>query len=90
MTTRRFLLALASLMVALVGLEACSCDPRAEHFIPTGEFVVGPGFVDFTFEPYASAHIETMTVAMPFRLEERYAIIEMLAREVMPRVGAAR
>jgi hypothetical protein len=26
-------------------------------------------------------------VAMPFRLEERYAIIETLAREVMPRVG---
>jgi hypothetical protein len=27
-----------------------------------------------------------MTVAMPFRLDERYAIIETLAREVMPRV----
>jgi hypothetical protein len=27
-------------------------------------------------------------VAMPFRLEERYAIIETLAREVMPRVRA--
>jgi hypothetical protein len=26
-------------------------------------------------------------VAMPFRLEERYAIVDTLAREVMPRVS---
>ena len=32
--------------------------------------------------------VDKVIVAMPFRLEERYAIIETLAREVMPRVGA--
>jgi 5,10-methylenetetrahydromethanopterin reductase len=32
--------------------------------------------------------VENVIVAMPFRLEERYAIIETLAREVMPRVRA--
>jgi 5,10-methylenetetrahydromethanopterin reductase len=33
--------------------------------------------------------VDKVIVAMPFRLEERYAIIETLAREVMPRVRAA-
>jgi 5,10-methylenetetrahydromethanopterin reductase len=41
------------------------------------------------FEALHAQGIENMTVAMPFRLDERYAIIETLAREVMPRVGAA-
>jgi alkanesulfonate monooxygenase SsuD/methylene tetrahydromethanopterin reductase-like flavin-dependent oxidoreductase (luciferase family) len=31
--------------------------------------------------------VDKVIVAMPFRLEERYAIIETLAREIMPRVG---
>jgi 5,10-methylenetetrahydromethanopterin reductase len=33
--------------------------------------------------------VDKVIVAMPFRLEERYAIIETLAREVMPRVRAS-
>jgi 5,10-methylenetetrahydromethanopterin reductase len=31
--------------------------------------------------------VDKVIVAMPFRLEERYAIIETLAHEIMPRVG---
>jgi alkanesulfonate monooxygenase SsuD/methylene tetrahydromethanopterin reductase-like flavin-dependent oxidoreductase (luciferase family) len=38
------------------------------------------------FDALHAQGIASMTVAMPFRLDERYAIIETLAREVMPRV----
>ncbi len=38
------------------------------------------------FEEIASQGVETFLVAMPFILEERFRIIEMLAKEVIPRV----
>jgi 5,10-methylenetetrahydromethanopterin reductase len=41
------------------------------------------------FEGLQAEGVDKVIVAMPFRLEERYAIIETLAREVMPRVRAA-
>jgi 5,10-methylenetetrahydromethanopterin reductase len=40
------------------------------------------------FDGLKAQGVERVIVAMPFRLEERYAIIETLAREVMPRVRA--
>jgi 5,10-methylenetetrahydromethanopterin reductase len=39
------------------------------------------------FEGLAEMNVETFLVAMPFRLEKRIAIIEMLGREVLPRIG---
>ena len=39
------------------------------------------------FESLADMNVETFLVAMPFSLEERVAIIEMLGREVLPRVA---
>jgi len=39
------------------------------------------------FEEIADQGVETFLVAMPFILEERFRIIEMLAKEVIPRVG---
>jgi len=39
------------------------------------------------FDALHAQGVASMTVAMPFRLEERYAIVETLAREVMPRVS---
>lgn len=41
------------------------------------------------FEGLQAQGVDKVIVAMPFRLEERYAIIETLAREVMPRVRAS-
>lgn len=41
------------------------------------------------FEQLQASGVENMIVAMPFRLDERYAIIETLGREVMPRVSDA-
>jgi hypothetical protein len=40
------------------------------------------------FEGLQAQGVGKVIVAMPFRLEERHAIIETLAREVMPRVRA--
>ncbi len=40
------------------------------------------------FEALHAMGVERMIVAMPFSLEERYAIIETLAHDVMPRVSA--
>ncbi len=39
------------------------------------------------FEEVAGLGVETFLVAMPFLLEERFRIIDLLAREVIPRVG---
>ena len=40
------------------------------------------------FETLHAMGVQRIIVAMPFGLEERYTIIETLAREVMPRVSA--
>jgi alkanesulfonate monooxygenase SsuD/methylene tetrahydromethanopterin reductase-like flavin-dependent oxidoreductase (luciferase family) len=39
------------------------------------------------FEAIADQGVETFLVAMPFILEERFRIIDVLAKEVIPRVG---
>ena len=39
------------------------------------------------FEEVAGQGVESFLVAMPFVLEERFRIIDLLAREVIPRVG---
>ena len=42
------------------------------------------------FEALQALGVTDMIVAMPFTLEERYAIIETLGREVLPRLGVGR
>ena len=39
------------------------------------------------FEELAFQNVETFLVATPFSLEERFEIIEVLGREVVPRFG---
>jgi hypothetical protein len=39
------------------------------------------------FDKVAVQEVESFLVAMPFILEERFRIIDLLAREVIPRVG---
>lgn len=41
------------------------------------------------FEELQAMGVDNMIVAMPFRLDERYHIIETLGREVLPRVSVA-
>lgn len=51
--------------------------------VSVGEDLVTP------FERLQAQGVDKVIVAMPFRLEERYAIIETPARDVIPRVRAA-
>jgi hypothetical protein len=46
-------------------------------------------FILFLFDRQAAMGVDNMTVAMPFRLDARYKIIETLGREVFGRVSDA-
>ena len=69
-----------------VGSKTKNADRITDYIIDRFAFVGTPADVVARFETLKALGVENVIVAMPFRLEERYAIIETLAREVMPRV----
>jgi 5,10-methylenetetrahydromethanopterin reductase len=71
-----------------VGSKTKNADRITDYIIDRFAFVGTPADVVARFEILQSLGVKNVIVAMPFRLEERYAIIESLARDVMPRVAA--
>lgn len=72
-----------------VGSKTRNADHITDYIIDRFAFVGTSTDVVARFETLKSLGVENVIVAMPFGLEERYAIIETLARDVMPRVSGA-
>ena len=68
-----------------VGHRTKNAGYVTDYMIDRFAVVGAPGDVVARFETLRAMGVEKAIVAMPFRLEERYEIIETLAREVMPR-----
>lgn len=69
-----------------VGSKTKNAHLITDYIIDRFAFVGTPADIVARFDILRSLDVENVIVAMPFRLEERYAIIETLARDVMPRV----
>ncbi len=69
-----------------VGSKTKNADRITDYIIDRFAFVGTPADVVARFETLKALGVENVIVAMPFRLEERTAIIETLARDVMPRM----
>lgn len=72
-----------------VGAKTRNAERITDYIVDRFAIAGTPADLVERFEGLHAAGVETVIVAMPFRLEERYAIIETIAREVMPRVAAA-
>lgn len=72
-----------------VGAKTKNAERITDYIVDRFAIAGTPADLVERFEGLHDQGVETVVVAMPFRLEERYAIIETLAREVMPRVDAA-
>lgn len=70
-----------------VGARTRNAERVTDYIIDRFGIVGTVAEVVARFEEVAAQGVETFLVAMPFRLEERMAIVEMLAREVLPRVA---
>ncbi len=70
-----------------VGPETKNANYVTDYMIDRFGIVGTASDVVSRFEGLADMNVETFLVAMPFSLEERIAIIEMLGREVLPRIG---
>jgi len=70
-----------------VGAKTKNAERITDYIIDRFAFVGTPADVAGRFETLKALGVENVIVAMPFRLEERIAIIEALARDVMPRVA---
>lgn len=70
-----------------VGSKTRNADNITDYIIDRFAFVGTPSDILARFETLKSLDVENVVVAMPFRQEERYEIIETLARDVMPRVA---
>lgn len=70
-----------------VGAKTKNAERITDYIIDRFAFVGTPADVAGRFETLKALGVENVIVAMPFRLEERIAIIETLARDVMPRVA---
>lgn len=70
-----------------VGSKTRNAERITDYIIDRFAIAGTPKDVAERFEDLRSLGVENMIVAMPFRLEERYAIIETLGREVLPRVA---
>lgn len=68
-----------------VGYKTKNAGLITDYMIDRFALAGTPGDVVARFETLHEMGVENVIVAMPFRLEERYEIIETLAREVMPR-----
>ena len=68
-----------------VGHRTKNAGYVTDYMIDRFAVVGAPEDVVARFETLRAMGVEKAIVAMPFRLEERYEIIETLAREVMPR-----
>ena len=71
-----------------VGSKTRNADHITDYIIDRFAIVGTKKDIVERFETLHAMGVERMIVAMPFGLEERYSIIETLAREVMPRVSA--
>lgn len=70
-----------------VGSKTRNAERITDYIIDRFAFVGTPQDIVPRFETLHAMGVEKVIVAMPFSQEERYAIIETLAREVMPRVS---
>jgi alkanesulfonate monooxygenase SsuD/methylene tetrahydromethanopterin reductase-like flavin-dependent oxidoreductase (luciferase family) len=70
-----------------VGAKTKNADRITDYIIDRFSFAGTPADIVARFEILKAHGVKNVVVAMPFRLEERQAIIETLAREVMPRVA---
>lgn len=70
-----------------VGSKTRNADRITDYIIDRFSFAGTPADIVARFEILKAHGVKNVVVAMPFRQEERYAIIETLAREVMPRVA---
>jgi 5,10-methylenetetrahydromethanopterin reductase len=70
-----------------VGAGTKNAGYITDYIIDRFAFTGTPADVVARFETLHALGVENVIVAMPFRLQERIAIVETLAREVMPRVG---
>jgi len=71
-----------------VGSKTRNAERITDYIIDRFAIVGTPKDVVARFETLQVMGVEKVIVAMPFGQEERYRIIETLAREVMPRVAA--
>ncbi|MCG8545323.1 MAG: LLM class flavin-dependent oxidoreductase [Alphaproteobacteria bacterium] len=72
-----------------VGSKTKNADRITDYIIDRFAFVGTTSDVVARFESLHAMGVDKVIVAMPFRLDERYEIIETLARHVMPRVSGA-
>jgi 5,10-methylenetetrahydromethanopterin reductase len=70
-----------------VGAKTKNADYITDYIIDRFAIVGTPDDVVARFDTLKQMGVEQTVVAMPFTLEERYEIIETLARDVMPRVS---
>ncbi len=68
-----------------VGHKTKNASLITDYMVDRFAVVGTPNDVVARFETLHEMGVEKVIVAMPFRLEERYEIIETLAREVLPR-----
>ncbi len=68
-----------------VGHKTKNARLITDYMIDRFAVVGAPEDIVARLETLRAMGVENVIVAMPFRLEERYEIIETLAREVMPR-----
>ena len=93
-------LALAAQVTASATIGACVTNPLTRHLSVTANAARVTDYmidrfgiigtvpeVTARFESLAAQGVETFLVATPFSLEERIAIVDMLGREVIPRVA---
>lgn len=73
-----------------VGAKTRNAERITDYIIDRFAIVGTVDDVVARFEALRALGVTDMIVAMPFTLEERYAIIETLGREVLPRLGVAR
>ena len=69
-----------------VGSKTGNAERVTDYIIDRFAIAGTPAEVVARFEALAAAGVTDMIVAMPYRQDERYEIIEMLGREVLPRV----
>jgi len=72
-----------------VGSRTRNAELVTDYIVDRFSIAGTPEEVVARFETLVALGVEDVIVAMPFRLEERYTVIETLAREVMPRVARA-